>query len=71
MVAAPSILNAENMRVLRAGAGYEIFRDRVKRLFSPLLKEAGVTLDEDVEHGMTVVAEAPGIGKTKGPATGN
>lgn len=47
--------DAENMRVLRAGAGYEVFRDRAKRWFPLLLEEAGGSLEEDPEHGMTAV----------------
>jgi len=43
-------LDAENMQVLRMGAGYEIFRDRILRWFPHLLEEAGVDLDEDPEH---------------------
>lgn len=39
--------DAENMRVLRMGAGYEIFRDRILRWFPHLLEEAGVSLDGD------------------------
>lgn len=42
--------DAENMRVLRKGAGYETFRDRMLRWFPHLLKEAGVDIDEDPEH---------------------
>ncbi|GFG00660.1 hypothetical protein IFM53868_10816 [Aspergillus udagawae] len=42
--------DAENMRVLRRGAGYETFRDRILRWFPHLLEEAGVSLDEDSEH---------------------
>ncbi|PIG89331.1 hypothetical protein AARAC_006540 [Aspergillus arachidicola] len=42
--------DAENMRVLRMGAGYEIFRDRIIRWFPHLLEEAGVSLDKDPEH---------------------
>lgn len=42
--------DAENMRVLRMGAGYETFRDRILRWFPHLLEEAGVGLDEDPEH---------------------
>ncbi|KAH6641356.1 DHBP synthase RibB-like alpha/beta domain-containing protein [Chaetomium tenue] len=38
--------DVENMKVLRAGAGYEVFKDRVKRWFPKLLEEAGVNLDE-------------------------
>ncbi|KAE8410371.1 DHBP synthase RibB-like alpha/beta domain-containing protein [Aspergillus pseudocaelatus] len=41
--------DAEHMRVLRKGAGYEIFRDRILRWFPHLLEEAGVSLDEDSE----------------------
>ena len=39
--------DAENMRVLRIGAGYETFRDKILRWFPHLLKEAGVSLDGD------------------------
>lgn len=42
--------DAENMRVLRMGAGYEIFRDRILRWFPHLLKETGGILEEDPEH---------------------
>lgn len=38
-------IDVENMKVLRAGAGYEVFKDRVKRWFPELLEEAGVNLD--------------------------
>ncbi|KAE8168316.1 DHBP synthase RibB-like alpha/beta domain-containing protein [Aspergillus tamarii] len=41
--------DAEHMRVLRKGAGYETFRDRILRWFPHLLEEAGVSLDEDSE----------------------
>ncbi|AAW43916.1 hypothetical protein CNBE1840 [Cryptococcus deneoformans B-3501A] len=44
--------DAENMKVLRMGAGYEIFRDRILRWFPQLLKESGVGLEEDPEHGI-------------------
>lgn len=43
--------DAENMKVLRMGAGYEIFRDRILRWFPQLLKGSGVGLEEDPEHG--------------------
>ena len=39
--------DAENMKVLRKGAGYEVFRDRMLRWFPNLLKDAGVSLEED------------------------
>ncbi|PKY04339.1 hypothetical protein P168DRAFT_290421 [Aspergillus campestris IBT 28561] len=42
--------DAENMQVLRMGAGYEIFRDRILRWFPHLIEEAGVGLDQDPEH---------------------
>ncbi|GKZ86013.1 hypothetical protein AnigIFM56816_000862 [Aspergillus niger] len=42
--------DAENMRVLRKGAGYEVFRDRMLRWFPHLLEEAGVTMEEDPEY---------------------
>jgi tRNA A37 threonylcarbamoyladenosine synthetase subunit TsaC/SUA5/YrdC len=38
--------DAENMKVTRAGAGWEVFKDRAKRWFPQLLEEAGVDLDE-------------------------
>lgn len=43
--------DVENMKVLRMGAGYEIFRDRMLRWFPHLLEEAGVDLHEDPEYG--------------------
>lgn len=39
--------DAENMKVLRKGAGYEVFRDRMLRWFPHLLAEAGVSIEED------------------------
>ncbi|KAE8416387.1 hypothetical protein BDV36DRAFT_260191 [Aspergillus pseudocaelatus] len=39
--------DAENMKVLRKGAGYEVFRDRMLRWFPNLLKDAGVNIEED------------------------
>ncbi|OJJ57218.1 hypothetical protein ASPSYDRAFT_47511 [Aspergillus sydowii CBS 593.65] len=39
--------DAENMKVLRKGAGYEVFRDRMLRWFPNLLKDAGVSIEED------------------------
>ncbi|GAT30103.1 hypothetical protein RIB2604_03300750 [Aspergillus luchuensis] len=42
--------DAENMKVLRKGAGYEVFRDRMLRWFPRLLEEAGVTMEEDPEY---------------------
>lgn len=41
------------MKVLRMGAGYEIFRDRMLRWYPHLLDEAGVVLDEDPEYGIS------------------
>ena len=38
--------DVENMKVTRAGAGWEVFKDRAKRWFPRLLEEAGVNLDE-------------------------
>ncbi|KAM0665114.1 hypothetical protein ACQRIU_005375 [Beauveria bassiana] len=37
--------DVENMRVLRAGAGYEVFKDRAKRWFPQLLESTGAILD--------------------------
>ncbi|KAM3499457.1 hypothetical protein MY10362_007288 [Beauveria mimosiformis] len=37
--------DVENMRVLRAGAGYEVFKDRAKRWFPLLLETTGAILD--------------------------
>jgi tRNA A37 threonylcarbamoyladenosine synthetase subunit TsaC/SUA5/YrdC len=43
--------DAENMRVLRMGAGYEVFRDRMLRWFPGLLEEVGCSgLEKDPEH---------------------
>ena len=42
--------DAENMKVLRKGAGYEVFRDRMLRWFSHLLDEAGVNIEEDPDY---------------------
>ena len=42
--------DAENMKVLRMGAGYEVFRDRILRWFPHLLEEVGGDLEEDPEH---------------------
>jgi tRNA A37 threonylcarbamoyladenosine synthetase subunit TsaC/SUA5/YrdC len=43
--------DAENMLVLRKGAGYEVFRDRMLRWFPGLLEETGYSsLEEDSEH---------------------
>jgi tRNA A37 threonylcarbamoyladenosine synthetase subunit TsaC/SUA5/YrdC len=42
--------DAENMQVLRMGAGYEIFRERILRWFPQLLAEASSGLEEDPEH---------------------
>lgn len=42
--------DAENMKVLRKGAGYEVFRDRMLRWFPHLLEEAGVSIEDDLEH---------------------
>lgn len=42
--------DAENMKVLRIGAGYEVFRDRMLRWFPHLLEEAGVSMEEDPEY---------------------
>lgn len=53
--------DAENMKVLRMGAGYEVFRDRILRWFPRLLEGAGVGLDEDPEHK----TREPGVGKSK------
>jgi hypothetical protein len=39
--------DAENIKVLRKGAGYEIFRDRMLRWFPYLLKDTGVSIEED------------------------
>lgn len=50
--------DAENMRVLRQGAGYEVFRDRLLRWFPQLLEEAAVGLEEDKEHK----TRDPGVG---------
>ncbi|KAM5528225.1 hypothetical protein FOXYSP1_19494 [Fusarium oxysporum f. sp. phaseoli] len=44
--------DAEKMQVLRMGAGYEVFRDRILRWFPQLLEEAGGSLEEDPEHGV-------------------
>jgi tRNA A37 threonylcarbamoyladenosine synthetase subunit TsaC/SUA5/YrdC len=38
--------DAENMVVLRKGAGYEVFRDRLLRWFPHLVEEAGVSIEE-------------------------
>ncbi|OQE13194.1 hypothetical protein PENFLA_c052G00443 [Penicillium flavigenum] len=42
--------DAENMKVLRKGAGYEVFRDRMLRWFPQLLEEAGVSIEEDLDY---------------------
>jgi tRNA A37 threonylcarbamoyladenosine synthetase subunit TsaC/SUA5/YrdC len=42
--------DAENMKVLRKGAGYEVFRDRMLRWFPQLLEEAGVSMEEDLDY---------------------
>lgn len=42
--------DAENMKVLRKGAGYEVFRDRMLRWFPHLLDEAGVNIEEDPDY---------------------
>ena len=42
--------DAENMKVLRMGAGYEIFRDRILRWFPHLLESSSSSLEEDPEH---------------------
>lgn len=42
--------DAENMKVLRMGAGYEVFRDRILRWFPHLLEDAAGGLEEDPEH---------------------
>ncbi|KAL6232689.1 hypothetical protein BDW75DRAFT_247030 [Aspergillus navahoensis] len=42
--------DAENMEVLRKGAGYEVFRDRMLRWFPHLLEEAGVSMEEDPDY---------------------
>ncbi|QKX61330.1 uncharacterized protein TRUGW13939_08478 [Talaromyces rugulosus] len=42
--------DVENMQVLRMGAGYEVFRDRMLRWFPHLLEEASVELDTDPEY---------------------
>lgn len=38
--------DAESMKVLRKGAGYEVFHDRMLRWFPHLLKEAGVSMED-------------------------
>jgi tRNA A37 threonylcarbamoyladenosine synthetase subunit TsaC/SUA5/YrdC len=53
--------DAENMKVLRKGAGYEVFRDRMLRWFPHLLEEAGVSMEEDPEY----YTGKPNIGKYK------
>lgn len=42
--------DAENMTVLRKGAGYEVFRDRMLRWFPHLLEEAAENLEEDPDY---------------------
>lgn len=42
--------DAENMKVLRMGAGYEVFRERMLRWFPHLLEEAGSELVEDPQY---------------------
>ncbi|WVO15604.1 hypothetical protein L204_103264 [Cryptococcus depauperatus] len=42
--------DAENMRVLRMGAGYEIFRDRMLAWFPQLLQDADNGLPEDPRY---------------------
>ncbi|KAL3473276.1 DHBP synthase RibB-like alpha/beta domain-containing protein [Aspergillus californicus] len=49
--------DAENMTVLRKGAGYEVFRDRMLRWFPHLLEEAGVSMEEDPDY----TTSEPGI----------
>ncbi|KAJ5240793.1 uncharacterized protein N7469_002384 [Penicillium citrinum] len=44
--------DVENMEVMRMGAGYEIFWDRMLRWFPHLLYEAGVELNDDAEYGV-------------------
>lgn len=44
--------DVENMKVLRMGACYEVFRDRMIRWFPHLLKEAGVELDADPVYNL-------------------
>ncbi|KAF3479987.1 uncharacterized protein GIQ15_06963 [Arthroderma uncinatum] len=44
--------DAENMKVLRMGAGYEVFRDRVLRWFPHLLGDLGASLEKDPEHSI-------------------
>lgn len=46
------LFDAENMQILRMGAGYEIFRDRILRWFPQLLEETSSGLEEDPEHGI-------------------
>lgn len=58
--------DAEKMRVLRMGAGYEIFRDRILRWFPQLLEDASVSLDKDLEHQIL----EPGDGGSNIPAEG-
>ncbi|KLJ05729.1 hypothetical protein EMPG_10819 [Blastomyces silverae] len=45
--------DVENMRVLRMGAGYEVFRDRILRWFPHLVEEAGVKLDQAPDFRLT------------------
>lgn len=42
--------DVENMKFLRMGAGYEVFRDRLIRWFPHLLQEANVELPADPEY---------------------
>ena len=42
--------DAENMQVLRMGAGYEVFRDRLLRWFPQLLEDAETSLPEDPKN---------------------
>ncbi|KAM4055765.1 telomere recombination domain-containing protein [Hirsutella rhossiliensis] len=44
------LFDAENMQVLRMGAGCEVCRDRILRWFPHLLEEAGGGLAEDTKH---------------------
>ncbi|OJD15341.1 hypothetical protein AJ78_04386 [Emergomyces pasteurianus Ep9510] len=47
--------DVENMQVLRTGAGYEVFRDRILRWFPHLIEEAGVKLVQPPECRLTPV----------------
>lgn len=57
--------DAENMQILRMGAGYEIFRDRILRWFPQLLKGTSGGLEEDPKHRIG----KPRIAGLKGSAT--